>query len=96
MIPLWKKKSVIFKNITIQYNVDTVKEMQQKDIKKKQRKQKLLKYLTFNRNKIETTVEKEIEIDNNFTYCDLNIDEIDMSISPLKLIRGKKNNTMFF
>jgi hypothetical protein len=89
MIPLWKKKSVIFKNITIQYNVDTVKEMQQKDIKKKQRKQKLLKYLTFNRNKIETTVEKEIEIDNNFTYCDLNIDEIDMSISPLKLIRGK-------
>jgi len=88
MIPSWKEKSVIFKNITVQYNVDTVKEMQQKDLKKKQRKQKIIGYLTFNRNKIETK-EEEVEVDDNFTYYDLKIDEIDMLISPMKLMRGK-------
>jgi len=88
MIPLWKDKSVIFKNITVQYNVDTVKEMQQKELKKKQRKQKIIGYLTFNRNKIETK-EEEINVDDNFTYYDLKIDEIDMVISPMKLMRGK-------
>ncbi|KAL6621642.1 hypothetical protein U3516DRAFT_542182 [Neocallimastix sp. 'constans'] len=88
MIPSWKEKSVIFKNITVQYNVDTVKEMQQKDLKKKQRKQKIIGYLTFNKNKIETK-EEEIEVDDNFTYYDLKIDEIDMLISPMKLMRGK-------
>jgi len=93
MIPSWKEKSVIFKNITVQYNVDTVKEMQQKDLKKKQRKQKIIGYLTFNKNKIETK-EEEIEVDDNFTYYDLKIDEIDMLISPMKLMRGK-NYKMF-
>jgi len=88
MIPLWKEKSVIFKNITVQYNVDTVKEMQQKELNKKQKKQKIIGYLTFNRNKIESK-EEEIKVDDNFTYYDLKIDEIDMYISPMKLMRGK-------
>jgi len=88
MIPLWKEKSIIFKNITVQYNVDTVRELRQKELKKKQRKQKIIGYLTFNKSKIETK-EEEIEVDDNFTYYDLRIDEIDMFISPMKLLRNK-------
>jgi len=88
MIPLWKDKSIIFKNINVKYDVDTVKEMLQKECKKKQRKQKIIGYLTFNKSKIETK-EEEIEIDDNFTYFDLKIDEIDMFISPMKLLQNK-------
>jgi len=88
MIPLWKDKSIIFKNITVKYDVDTVKEMMQKESKKKQRKQKIIGYLTFNKSKIETK-EEEIEVDDNFTYLDLKIDEIDMFISPMKLLQNK-------
>ena len=87
MIPLWKDKSIIFKNITVKYDVDTVKEMMQKESKKKQRKQKIIGYLTFNKSKIETK-EEEIEVDDNFTYLDLKIDEIDMFISPMKLLQS--------
>jgi len=89
MIPLWKEKSIIFKNITVQYNVDTVRELRQKELKKEQRKQKIIGYLTFNKSKINNTKEEEIEVDDNFTYLDLIIDEIDMNISPMKLIQNK-------
>jgi distribution and morphology protein 31 len=88
MIPLWKEKSIILKNITVQYNVDTVKEMKQKELKKKNRKQKIIGYLTFNKSKINTE-EEEIEVDDNFTYYDLKIDEIDMFISPMKYFKDK-------
>jgi len=88
MIPLWKDKSIIFKNITVKYNVDTVKEMIQKETKKKQKKQRIIGYLTFNKSKIEPK-EEEIEVDDNFTYLDLKIDEIDIFISPMKLLRKK-------
>jgi len=91
MIPLWKEKSIIFKNITVQYNVDTVREMRQKELKKNQRKQKIIGYLTFNKRKIDNAKEEEIEVDDNFTYLDLRIDEIDMNISPMKLIQSKLN-----
>jgi len=89
MIPLWKEKSIIFKNITVQYNVDTVRELRQKEMKKKQRKQKIIGYLTFNKSKMNKSEEEEIEVDDNFTYLDLRIDEIDMHISPMKLIQRK-------
>ncbi|OUM63390.1 hypothetical protein PIROE2DRAFT_10111, partial [Piromyces sp. E2] len=61
MIPLWKEKSIIFKNITVQYNVDTVREMRQKELKKNQKKQKIIGYLTFNKKKIDNPNEEEIE-----------------------------------
>jgi len=88
MIPIWKEKSIILKNITVQYNVDTVKEMKQKELKKKHRKQKIIGYLTLNKSKINTE-EEEIEVDDNFTYYDLKIDEIDMFISPMKYFKDK-------
>jgi len=95
MIPLWKDKSIIFRNITVKYNVDTVKEMIQKETKKKQKKQRIIGYLTFSKSKNETK-EEEIEVDDNFTYLDLKIDEIDIFISPMKLLRSTLSIFYFY